>query len=521
MPTATRIAPRRRTRLTFAGLVVILVASTGGLAMWRFGVFGGSDRREAVPSPVIDEGEPGLGEDPGLGEPTASPDPEPEGPQPINRAFPGISTFRGNATRTYYGEGPVPLEPEVEWRYPATGGMCRESTAGGETKLWCGTGWTGQPNVVELRPGKVQVRFGAYDGAVHVVNGSTGRDVKAPFLTGDIIKGTVTSDPDGYPLIYSGSRDNYFRILALDRGTRMVELWRVSADSAPNPVWNNDFDSSALVIRDHLLFGGENSWFYVVKLNRGYDEAGKVIVEPKIRALFPGYDDELFAELGDQNVSIEGSPAFTRGVVYFANSGGLVQGWDISRVLAGGDRYRRVFRFWTGDDVDASVVIDDEGFLYVASELERYNERAREVGQLVKLNPRRPNRPVVWSVEVPGAGSVDGGIWATPAVTDKGVFFTVNTGGLWGVSRKTGKVRWRIDLPGPTWSSPAVVDDVLLVGDCAGVLHAYDLGGRPLRKPAELWRLPLEGCIESTPAVWRGRIYVGARGGGVYAIGEG
>jgi outer membrane protein assembly factor BamB len=205
--------------------------------------------------------------------------------------------------------------------------------------------------------------------------------------------------------------------------------------------------------------------------------------------------------------------------VYFANSGGLVQGWDISRVLAGGSRVRPVFRFWTGDDVDASVVIDDEGFLYVASELERFNEQARMVGQLVKLDPRRPNHPVVWSVEVPGADG-SGGIWATPALHDRGVFFTVNTGGVWGVSRKTGKVRWRIDLPGPTWSSPAVVDGVLVVGDCAGVLHGYELGDRPLRRPAELWSLQLEGCIESTPAIWRGRIYVGSRGGGVYAIGE-
>jgi outer membrane protein assembly factor BamB len=374
--------------------------------------------------------------------------------------------------------------------------------------------------VVERKPGKIQVRFGAYDGAVHVINGRTGRDVKTPFPTGDIIKGTVTSDPDGFPLLYSGSRDDYFRILALDRGTEMMELWRLSADSAPNPVWNNDFDSSALVIRDHLLFGGENSWFYVVKLNRGYDAAGEVTVEPEVRAMFPGYDDELFAELGDQNVSIEGSPAFRRGVVYFANSGGLVQGWDISNVLAGGERVRRVFRFWTGDDVDASVVIDDHGFLYVASELERFNERARTVGQIVKLDPRRSKDPVVWSVEVPGAGG-DGGIWATPAVTDKAVFFTVNTGGVWGVSRETGRVRWRIDLPGPTWSSPAVVDDVLVVGDCAGVLHAYDLSHRPLRRPAELWSVQLEGCIESTPAIWRGRIYIGARGGGVYAIGGG
>jgi len=39
--------------------------------------------------------------------------------------------------------------------------------------------------------------------------------------------------------------------------------------------------------------------------------------------------------------------------------------------------------------------------------------------------------------------------------------------------------------------------------------------------PEELWALPLdEGCIESTPAVWNGRIVVGTRLGGVYGITE-
>ena len=30
-----------------------------------------------------------------------------------------------------------------------------------------------------------------------------------------------------------------------------------------------------------------------------------------------------------------------------------------------------VFCWWMGDDVDATIVIDDEGFLYVAAEYER------------------------------------------------------------------------------------------------------------------------------------------------------
>ena len=78
--------------------------------------------------------------------------------------------------------------------------------------------------------------------------------------------------------------------------------------------------------------------------------------------------------------------------------------------------------------------------------------------------------------------------------------------------------RWRKQLSGPTWQSPVVVDDVLLQGDCDGVLHAYDVSDTTV-EPAELWAVTLGGCIESTPAVWKGRIYLGSRNGKLYAIG--
>ena len=35
---------------------------------------------------------------------------------------PGMLTFRGNPTRSYYGRGPVPTSPRVLWRFPADGG---------------------------------------------------------------------------------------------------------------------------------------------------------------------------------------------------------------------------------------------------------------------------------------------------------------------------------------------------------------------------------------------------------------
>jgi outer membrane protein assembly factor BamB len=436
----------------------------------------------------------------------------------INPKVPGLTTFRGSLTRSYYGEGPVPRQaPRVLWRYPRTGGMCAPSADETGTHTWCGVGWTGQPNVIPGKRGRTEVRFGAYDRAYHFVGGATGRPVRPSLATGDLAKGSATSDPDGYPLYYAGSRDNLLRIVALDRPQPKV-LWSLDArTSVSQLVWNDDWDGAALVVDDHLLVGGENSWFYVIRLNRSYDRRGKVRVRPRVVLTVPSWDDRLLADRPDRAYSIENSVAFHRGIAYFANSAGLVQGWDLRRVLRGGTKARRVFRFWTGEDTDASIVIDGEGFLYVASEQEQFNERSRQVGQLIKLNPRRPARPLVWSVRLPSGGG-KGGSWSTPALDRGMVYVATNAGGVVAVDRRSGRVRWTVPLPGPTWSSPVVVDGVLLQGDCRGDLHAFDVA-RQGRQPRELWRVRLGGCIEATPAVWRGRIYLGTRGGAMYALG--
>lgn len=487
--------------------------------VWRSGLVGdllGDDGR----GPAAPRETEGPSERP---RPQESGSPSPQGPSapvagPINTSFPGLTTFRGNATRTYYGEGPVPEHPRILWRYPRTGGMCMSSVNLGVRKVWCGMGWTGQPNVIEHPDGRVEVRFGAYDGRYHFLDGRTGRPMRPDLVTGDLAKGSATSDPDGYPLYYAGSRDNYLRVVALDR-KRPTVLWKLGADSAPDPVWNDDWDGAPLVLGDYLLVGGENSWFYVVRLNRHYDERGKVQVDPEVVMLVPGYDDRLLDELGDQDVSIESSVAFYDGVAYFVNSGGLVQGWDVSDVLRGGSRYRRVFRFWNGNDSDATVVIDEEGFLYVARHGQRPNQRSEEVGDLVKLDPRRPRRPLVWSLHVTPGSNAGGGIWSTPALYKGMVYVTTNNGDVLVVDRDTGRVVHSLRLPGPLWSSPVTVDDRLLVGDCDGVLHAFDISD-PSRPPREVWRVRLEGCIEATPAVWKGMIFVGARGGAIYGIGD-
>jgi outer membrane protein assembly factor BamB len=439
--------------------------------------------------------------------------------RPIADSVIGLTMFRGNATRTWYGRGPVPAHPRILWRYPAARGMCSYSRVGHENPYWCGSGWTGQPSVVERADG-VEVIVGTYDRSIHFLDGATGRERRPSFATGDIIKGSVAVDPDGYPLIYSGSRDNFFHVIAIDRA-RPTELWRLSALDAPRPMWNDDWDGNAVIRDDYLFEGGENGWYYVVKLNRHYGADGRVAVDPKILARIPSFDDSLLADIRDEEVSIENSTALYGWTAYFANSGGAVWGVDL-RQLRDSGLVRPSFRYWAGDDTDASIVIDEEGMLYVASELQRFNRRSARVGQLQKLDPRRRGDPRVWGIPIPpGKGEKQGGIWATPALFGHMLYVATNSGRLLGVDRDSGIIRWERPLPPHAWSSPVVVDSTLIVADCQGSIHAFDVR-IPAAPPPEIWtfHLPSGACIESTPAVWNGRLYVGARDGYFYAIGD-
>jgi outer membrane protein assembly factor BamB len=502
--------------LVWAALAIVLLL----LLVWRVAMSGPStDKRQAI------QGSAGLAAASGLsGVSILSPS-----RGPINTAFPGLTTFRGNATRDYYGEGPLPKHPVILWRYPSTGGLCAVSNDSGLTfksitQVWCGTGWTGQPNVIPRSDGTIEIRTGAYDNHYHFLNGLTGEPLRPDLVTGNLAKGSATTDADGYPLYYGGSRDSFLRVIALDRA-RPTVLWKVGAlTSVPHPVWNKDWDGAPLQIGDYLLEGGENSWFYVIRLNRHYDRRGLVQVQPRIVMLVPGWDRQLLKTVHDTDISIENSVAYYNGVVYFSNSAGLVQGWDISDILRGGTRYRRVFRFWDGDDTDASIVIDPQGYLYVGRHIEENVPRPESmprdhrIGGLMKLDPRNATNPVVWSAPI-GGYNRDGGILSTPALY-RGVVYVMGTPGeLDAVDAQTGQLHWRMPLPGPTWMSPVPIDDQLLAGDCAGVLHDFDISN-PRVFPTEVWRVQLSGCIESTPAVWRGMIWVGARGGAIYGIGD-
>ena len=444
----------------------------------------------------------------------------------------GLTMFRGNPTRTFYGTGPVPdSAPQQLWRYPERP-MQGSSPVGREVKIWSGTGWTGQPVVYERADGKTELIFGAYDKKIHFVDADTGDDLREPYDMGDIIKGSLTLDPDGYPLVYTGSRDPRFRILAIDEGNTVREVWSLHAKSVEG-IWNDDWDSNPVVIDDMLYEGGENSWWFAIKLNRGYDADGKVTVDPEIKWKTRAWSDELLEEIG-RDQSIENSTVVFGQKAYFINSAGRLQGIDVSDIENGNAEV--FFDFWTGDDTDATMSIDKDGFLYVISHADHEKRsnlsarRVREVGSLMKLDTSIPATdlqsiaPIVWSLDIPAARGQDTGAWATPALHPDGlIFVATDSGKLLAVDTDTGEKIWEDDIGVNAWSSPVIADDTLVIAvNCFTSdkgLRAYDL--QDPRNPVEMWTIrATDGCIESTPAVWNGTIYVGSRDGYFYAFGK-
>ena len=168
-----------------------------------------------------------------------------------------------------------------------------------------------------------------------------------------------------------------------------------------------------------------------------------------------------------------------------------------------------------GDDVDATLVIDNDGHLYVGAQYQRQTQRSEQLGQIFKLDPGNEENPLVWSRKVETGD--ESGVWATPALYEDLVIVSTSDGRILGLDQDSGETRWQLDHDTTIWSSPVVVEDHLVQADCNGDITNYSLDGDT---PELIWRHDVSNgtCIESTPAIWNGAIYVGARNGNFYAL---
>ena len=513
------------------------------------------------PEPLVtDDDSSGDGDDDSADTDADRADSEPaawaiEIPQPEAGRNRGILMFRGNERRDRHGIGDLPRElPQVMWRQ--TVGCSQE---------WCGVGWTGQPLLVDWSdearavqpfydPGgpAIEAIVGGLDGWVHFVDMDTGEPSRKRFRAQTAsIKGTMTVDPRGAPLLYVGQglsghdRNWHYRAYSLIHNRTLLDIpgnQREFDGVRYEPVrsWGgSDGNSVVLEQHDRLLLGGENGLLYRVDL--GTDWGGQRIgLEPTVRpvayhAVHPTYGDPTVLDGSSRWApGIESSVALYDGVAYFADSVGSLIGIDH---LTGDE----VLRLDLGDDTDASPVIsveDGHPYLYIGTEVDKQVHRrpAMATGTLRFSKIDLVAGDFAWRLEIPAMTwkkvdqkhDFNGGVLATSAVgfgpTEHLVFVPtaheprIAEGRILAVHKTPDDdgnpiIAWSGKLHGPSWSSPALDGQTIVVGDSGGWIQAFDaLTGEPL------WELDLGGTVESSPVFWDGRIVVGVRGGALLCL---
>ena len=444
----------------------------------------------------------------------------------------GVTTFRGNNYRDSAAYGNIPDDPEeleIVW-----------SVAVSQIDDWGGVGWTGQcaivrwpeevvriMNVREEKKGGplTEVIYATLDGRVYFLDLYDGQATRPAINIGAPIKGSVTVDPRGYPLLYVGQGIPEANGHSVDIGTRIFSLidqqllfFLDGDDSFAQRSWYA-FDAAPLVDgkTDTMLQVGENAILYLVKLNTDYDpEAGTISIDPKV-------DRYVFRSRVSDQPGMENSLAVYNDYGYFVDNSGLLQCVDLNTLTC-------VWEGDTDDDTDATIVLEEEAdgtvALYTATEREHsasYDENA----YLRKINALTGEMLWKLPVKVYTSEGNEGGSFATPAL-GKGelgdlIFAhmtrTPDDGAtLMAVDKESGEVVWRVAMGSGGWSSPVCVYDAsgkgyVLVGSSSGALRLYD--GRTGRI---ISICDLEGNIEGSPAVFEDMLVVGTRGKRIFGV---
>jgi len=447
----------------------------------------------------------------------------------------GVFTFRGGPSRKSSSVGVIPRNPKslsIAWSL---------ATGGGRAPWYGGSGWTGQSAIVkwpavmrhsmgklgalQKQDGFVEVIQGSLDGSVHFIDLATGKRSRPAIVTGNPIKGSVSLDPRGYPLLFVGQGIPQDRPI----GLRVYELinhqevfFLPGGDKeAPRREWGA-FDSSGLLNRatDTYVVGGENGLLYLLKLNTVFDPLELTLqVSPQVARY-------RYRSPGNQNFGIENSLSAWRNLAFFADNGGTLQAVDLRTMTPR-------WKFEAGDDTDATLALDtmepEHPALFTGTEVDKTGPKGDTwLRRLDALTGK-----VTWEVSYPCMGAlepkkIDAGVFATPVPgtgeVSELVFFVLSrcpgpeNGVILALNKHTGAEVWRVDLPHFSWSTPALVEDEdghpwLLHGGIGGVVRLLEAtSGR------EVAHVQLEGDIESSPSVYGNRLVLGTRGNKIYAL---
>ena len=455
-------------------------------------------------------------------------------------SLPGVATFCGNNYRNggVYGTAKVEKQTlSVAWE---------KSTGKLKGSRWTGSGWTGQPLIVQwdeatkqkmnLNPEKmakedlVEVIYATLNGKIYFLDLEDGKPTRDPLKIGMCFKGAGSLDPRGYPLMYVGSGDvnadgdrPRMYIISLIDGSVLFEYGNNDpmALRKDNEAWCA-FDSAPLVHAqtDTLIWPGENGILYTMKLNTKYDQVnGTISVSP---------DDMVCARYKTDRSSkskywygMEASASIVENYLYVSENGGMFYCVDLNTM-------ELVWAQDTKDDSNSSPVFEkvgeDGGYLYTAPSLHwTQNEKGKGEIYIYKLDAITGE--IVWQkpYTVSTVSGVSGGVQATPLLGKPGtdleglIVYPVartpkkESGILVALDTATGEEVWRLSTGKYAWSSPVGI----YTAEGKGYIVSFDASGRGYLVEGAtgkvLDELTMGGFVEATPAVFNNTLVVGTR----------
>lgn len=459
----------------------------------------------------------------------------------------GITTFRGSNFRDGGGYGKVDIKEnklEEEWSY-VIGGMT------GFGSIWPGVGWTGQPSIVKWdydtlqmmnvydefksKEDFVEVIYATLDGNVYFLDLETGKASRDYIYIGVPVKGSLTVDPRGYPLIYVGQgiesgmtnegEERYkpfgYRIFSLINGQLLHEIH--GNDGYAPRTWGA-FDSSGLldIENDTYYECGENGVIYIVTLNTVFDKQAKTI------SLSPSTIKYKYVAQGYYAYGIESSPSIYGKYMYFTDNSGYLICLDLHSLEI-------LWAYNTQDDTDSSVALEvtDKGvFVYTANEVDiRRQDADSNIRKFDGLTGE-----LLWQIDVPTyfVDVINGGALASPIIgkhdmEDIVIFNICKTkqdsiwaGRLIAINKESGQIEWEY-ISGYSWSSPVVVyteDNKGYIVYCEhnGIISLLDGASGTLLNQVTLSEGRLYRTIEASPAVYGNMIVVGTYAEKIYGI---
>jgi len=211
--------------------------------------------------------------------------------------------------------------------------------------------------------------------------------------------------------------------------------------------------------------------------------------------------------------AVRSTPAVTATRIFIGSGDGSLYALERTRG-------RIVWRFAAGDPVTASPAVSG-GTVVAATQGGRLFAVDERTGQLRWSRHAGPALPY----NTYPAGAWD--IWASsPVISGTTVVIGGSDGVIYALDLASGKERWTVRTGGRVRATAAIADGTVIVGSWDGRVYALDLA-----TGAERWVHHTIGdtldsrkfgydrrALQSSPAIMDGRVFIGSRDGGLYAL---